>query len=366
MNVEAKYFRHTLFLAFALSLLSLLVFNVDRNLEFKNLLESWNTSHYAVNYFDFGFVKRGLVGSFYYLLFDELTQKSLLIYQVSMLIVSLGMCFLFFKKIGYENSFLFLLFIISPATVMQFSSDLGRFDSLLLCFFLLSILCLKNRYAFCFFSCLGVLTHEIYIFLFLPASFLLFLGQGKEIKGASKFFKEAISEPLLYAILCFILMVLLFGKYEDGHSKFMLMLSQKMPVPELGDIPVHSSFWVWTRDIADNLNFTFIKFSQPILVTYYLVLLVGLGLYFKFLKVPLLKFHYLLIILTSLPMFVLGTDWARWISLMYISIFVTFVYLNRNIEVTENKKKLIAYSFFGPLGVGGISPLALLALEHLK
>ena len=140
----------------AISIIGISIFNINRDLAFKDLTMAWNIGHYAVNYTDFGFVKRGLVGSLYNLINGSFSQESLLLFQSLFILFLILITHFFFSKLNLKKSFIYILFIVSPATFLQFSSDLGRFDPILVSIFMLSVIYRSSPVLFVIFSSFGI------------------------------------------------------------------------------------------------------------------------------------------------------------------------------------------------------------------
>jgi len=345
-----------LLVSFLLSFILLIAFNVSlSDYEFRNLSLGWFNTHYAINYIEFGFVKRGFIGTFYYFLFDDITQVNLFIFQLFFIVSFIVVSFLFFKKIGMHKNYIYFLFIISPATILQFTSDLPRFDVVLVICFMLSLMFVKKSLIlFCLFSCIGVLTHEIYVFSFLPASFLVLINKERTHGNVIPLVIDILKSPAFYFLLSIILLVVIYGKYENGYDELLRLFSSKGisvdPNPK-------GSIHIWTRTIIENIEKTENRLSFGHAIYSVIVLSVVL-VYLRFLGVDFKNPNYYLILIFSLPMFILGTDYARWIAFIFIAIFLTFVILETEKLHSYSKKLPMLASCYGPLGIGGFpSPL---------
>jgi hypothetical protein len=112
-------------------------------------VEPGKIAHYYINYYDFGFVKRGLVSSLI-----TTTGEYPSVSFVNYLAYSLGIVICFFsaylvyKMRVYFNNWSYILFaffiIFSPATFMNLGYDLGRFDQLLIICSILSFYFIKK------------------------------------------------------------------------------------------------------------------------------------------------------------------------------------------------------------------------------
>ncbi len=357
------------FISIMTTIASMFLFNVSTTeMIFKDLAMNWNATHYAINYSDFGFVKRGLVGSIYQWLDGSFSQESLFLFQLSFLFILLAITHSLFSQLQLNRSYVYLLFILSPAVFMQFGFDIGRFDPLLVSFFMLSIIYRRNTLLFLTFSILGILTHEIYVFALLPASFLLYLTTKTDLVSFKNIVVGSLKASTLYILLAFILLLILFGSYEQGYEHILNMFA-KSGLPD-NYIEVHnvnnlSSLHIWTRSILDNLAFTSQIFELKIATVYMLVIYLIILIYFAIIGVKFSQPKYFIILLSSLPMFFLGTDWARWLAFIYISLFVVFITTERDKAAELSNKYLLLFSLYGPLGISGYLPPVMASLIAL-
>lgn len=164
-----------------------------RGHEFILGLNSYRASHWLFSYQEFGFIKRGFVGSFFEILkyqndniyyqifiFSFLVFFLLLLFLIKFLIKNI----LFFKK---EKHILYLIiaFVSSPAFIPFLANDLGRFDQInFLFFFIILIYLIKVNNFFRLImissiSFISILIHEAYLLFQFPLIFLLFVFNNK-------------------------------------------------------------------------------------------------------------------------------------------------------------------------------------------
>ena len=113
------------------------------NYEWFPFVPSAKLSHYYINYFDFGFVKRGLVGS---LLKAAVGEPSVFLVGYVALAIAAGICFLAsYAVVGLRSrvdktDFYLLagLILFNPATIANIGYDLGRFDQALILYSIIS------------------------------------------------------------------------------------------------------------------------------------------------------------------------------------------------------------------------------------
>ena len=346
----------------AISIIGISIFNINRDLAFKDLTMAWNIGHYAVNYTDFGFVKRGLVGSLYNLINGSFSQESLLLFQSLFILFLILITHFFFSKLNLKKSFIYILFIVSPATFLQFSSDLGRFDPILVSIFMLSVIYRSSPVLFVIFSIFGILTHEIYTFALLPSAFILYLSERVKLVSLKEIIVESIKSNILYILITLILVVVLLGSYEPGYEQIIKVFSNSELPPAYVEYHTKGmTGWpleIWTTPLLDSFIFTSQKLTLSLSTIYMVFVYLFILIYFHLIGVNFKKPRYYLILLSSFPMFLLGTDWGRWLAFIYISIFVIFIVTERDKAGRISNKYLLLFSLYGPLGVGGsLSPL---------
>lgn len=326
------------------------------------VLTRWITPHYAINYFEFGFVKRALIGTIYHLISATLTAKSLFLFQLFFIFITIAITHYFFARNALEKKFIYLLFILSPATFMQYGADFGRFDPILMLIFLLSILSRGSPFLFVFFSIIGILVHEIYIFSFLPASFLLMIEQHNRLSTFQGIIKRILTSKLFYILLGFILIIIYFGQYEGGSEQILKVFeNSKLPKIMIQHILPNKpgqALAIWTNSIWDNLAFSSSQLILNPKIIYIICIYPVIFGYFHLLGVNFKKPMYYLVFLAHLPMFFLGVDWGRWITFFYVSIFMIFITTEKEKAAKASNKYMLLFSLYGPIGVlGMLSPL---------
>ncbi|AXN31881.1 hypothetical protein [Vibrio coralliilyticus] len=344
-------------IALVVSVVSIIVFNVNNDFMFKDLTMSWTATHYAINYIDFGFVKRGLIGSFYKIINGSFSQESLFLFQFSFIILLVFVTHFLFLKFNLNNRFVYIVFILSPATFMQFGSDFGRFDPILVSIFMLSIIYRSNSFVFIIFSILGILTHEIYIFALLPAAFILYLLERNSLVSFKDIVIGVIKSRDFYILIASIILIISMGYYELGYEKILDTFSQsKLPPSYIEFYKGWSNVHIWTSSISDNLSFASQRLSLTVDTVYMIFIYLIMLVYLHVIGVDFKKPKYYIILVSSFPMFFLGTDWARWLAFIYVSIFLIFITTEGCKAKNISNKSILIFSLYGPLGVGGYLP----------
>ena len=296
-----------------------------------------------------GFVRRGLIGEFFYKIhIFTLVRLDVLIF----LFVSLFYIFFYknllkiIKKLNFH--FINLLIIFSPISffypVMEEKAS-GRKDILFL--FLFSIIALylnkisfyKQKYLIILFSGILIFSHTGFFFL-LPAFLIIFIFFNKNKK-----IRVLIKEVLLILSSLFIfLIIVMSNKIIDTVSINLICNSisdfVRDDCAETGYISTLS--WTLQHNLAmkeelwvtKNYNFfylvAFIISYLPLLFAFYN------SRFLNYKKISVL-FFFSLFILMTLPLYYLGVDYGRYLHLTYISLIIMY-----SIAL---QKKVLVFSF---------------------
>ena len=331
----------------------------------ESLVHPWLYIQYFLNY-KFEFIKRGLIGSFFQFFGIEPNQNTIIIFSIVVANLFFILFYLMakkaFRKQNDTHFFLFIsLFLLSAATAMQFAYDIGRFDYinllLLMSIIILLTLSFKQYYIIliALLLFLMLINHEAILFIGIP---LVMTISYHEVQ------KHNYPPQLLYVevtiIIISLLLLFLFGKADNTTlASVNLVIHQTFPTLYTVD-----ALSVWQNSFADNIAITLSQY-QYVWKSFFVALpLVGLYIYLfsSLLEWSHMSFSQKLIFLSPfgiLPMFILGHDFFRWLSMLIIIFFISFIYLLREKQspLQYNKKELFAiiiiflYTFMGPLGV---------------
>jgi hypothetical protein len=174
---------------FLVAFFLLFLFSYGRG--FITVVQGWGEPYYFINYSG-GFIKRGLIGEIYSWFFGEQgydPQKIVLIYHfVSIVFFASIPCFLYHIvklpcRVLIPPFMIFLASQFTPtlAYIVGYL-DLFVFCVLLLC---LSLFIKRQTILFCFASTIGILIHELFLFLWIPF-LLIFLEDSIRRSGSVK------------------------------------------------------------------------------------------------------------------------------------------------------------------------------------
>lgn len=309
-----QYFNSKIFIYFLIAVTA--IYTLAFTLAFNLKDDGYILADWLINYEDGGFKRRGLSGSFFFIL-QDLTGFSLnyIVYFFQFVIISLFFWY-YTKLIRYKiTDLLYLSLLLSSigfVGLLNTVTYVGKKEFIVFLLFTYFVYLLDNdklskqkEYIFCLLLFISTLLHEVTLFYIPYFAIALYMKNGKlEIRRYIKYFL-AVSVPAAAIIL--------FGKnVNEGMS--LEILNRR------GVHPTYGIFY-WNIDerqyIKEHLN-------------EYLLYIISLGIsvlhigyYLKYLNGR--KILYILLIgafVFSLPLFYLAIDWGRW---MYIHMMLMIV-----------------------------------------
>ncbi|PWN67007.1 hypothetical protein C1631_020045 [Chryseobacterium phosphatilyticum] len=279
---------------------------------------------WLINYEDGGFKRRGLSGSFFFIL-QDFTGFSLnyIVYFFQFLIISLFFWY-YTKLIRYKvTDLLYLSLLLSSigfVGLLNTVTYVGKKEFIVFLLFTYFVYLLDHdklskykEYVLCVLLFVSTLLHEVTLFYVPYFAIALYVKNGKlEIKRYIKFFL-AVAIPAAAVIL--------FGKnVNEGMS--LEILSRR------GVHPTYGIFY-WNIDerqyIKEHLNEYLLYFISLGISVFHI------GYYLKYLNDR--KILCILLIgafIFSLPLFYLAIDWGRWMYIHMMLIIVLFAMMLKN------------------------------------
>lgn len=202
-----------------------LIFSVLKTIRFPS---DWSESHWMLDY-RFGFIKRGLGGEIFGLLFEK-NPHTIFIFSAGVLLLLYVLLFgiaikeTFKRENDFHRILFFLIFFLSQYIV--FSAHLiGYLDHIVILLTILTVYLIKNKKVFLssLIATICIFIHEISFFLLLPIScFALILTEIPVEKFSFKaiFSKNVLTKLILFLVFpfCAILSVTIFQeKNEEIH-----------------------------------------------------------------------------------------------------------------------------------------------------
>lgn len=359
INQNEKKFTLFIYLIFFLSMLfSIIILNrwLVTDLGFGSYGRLWQ---FYVSYIDFGFIRRGLLGTIFYesginSLFSNEYIFTFFIHHISIFILTtLIVYYLLSKKI---KNFIFIFGIaFSPTLITYQGYNTGNLDIIILIITLINILYVKSYIIFSFNIVLGIFIHELFIFL-LPAQFFAFYLINNSENLNKLELKNIL--PFIIAILA-ILIIQFFGSTNVSLMDFENVMQKKIPNAYIIH-PLWSGFYeINPPSIGISLEAKILKilgifengkvlFLLPSLI--YLIILV-----LRTTKYISSNFNrFLLIMVIIFPIFAsfVASDYPRWIAMsanMSLLITLKFVFTDNKSQSKWNK--LIAiFCLLAPFG----------------
>ena len=330
--------------------------------------------YYYANYFDLGFIKRGLIGTILKILhlpnylsppFLVLTLHIIFLISFSIIFWTLAKSCFIGWKIKDKITF-YTLFTLSPVLFLRLGYDIGRMD--LVCLLLtISTIMLLLKDSFSYFSksifitlsiSAQLLIHEASLLYYSPLIIGLFVYKYKNLKNIK--FVKILS---LYSIPIFIFFnILIFGRYELGREElniYFTNISQELDTSMSVEL-IHTLKDSFEHAFPLLTLKSFFGGSYLITIYYFFILYV----LFRFTRIPLfLK----LTVFSPLLLSFIARDDTRFLAVSTICCNLLFL-------ISANESKLNKPIFFGllsniflififllgPWGIGPYDPLPLL------
>lgn len=316
-----QYFNIKIFIYFLIAVTAVytLVFTYYYN--FKD--DGYILADWLINYQDGGFKRRGLSGSFFFLL-QDLTGLRLnyLVYFAQFLIIS-GFFLMYTKLIRYKvTDLLYLSLLLSSlgfVGLLNTVTYVGKKEFIVFLIFTWFVYLLNNdrlsknkEYFFCIAIFTATFLHEVVLFYVPYFAIALYLkkGQFEYIRYIKYFLSAGIP----------VLLILAFGKnVNEGQS--LQILAVRGVYPTYGIL-----YWnINERDyIKEHISDYLLYFISLAFSVFHL------SYYLKFLKDR--KVISILLVgafLFSIPLFYLAIDWGRWMYIHVMMIIVAFTLLLR-------------------------------------
>jgi hypothetical protein len=297
---------------------------------------------WLINYQDGGFKRRGLSGSFFFIL-QDLTgiRLNYIVYFFQFLIIS-GFFVVYTRLIKYKlTDFLYLSLLLSAigfVGLLNTVTYVGKKEFIVFLLFASFTYLLDNdklsrakEYVFCILLFVSTLLHEVTLFYVPYFAIALYLKTGKlEYTRYVKYF-ISVGIPTL--------LIMLFGKnVNEGMS--LEILSKRGVHPTYGIFYWNIDERQYIKEHINEYKLYFISLAISIFhIGYYLKYLNGR----KFLSILLIGAF-----LFSFPLFYLAIDWGRWMYIHMMLMIVLFTLMLRRggsiyayEPIVKNKKNYI-------------------------
>lgn len=349
INTQDKWFGNkqkkivTLFFSFFIIFyLANVIFSNE--LDFFLFKINWfNQSIYSLNYYDYGFIKRGLVGTVFNINSYNLTAIStLLSIFIVIIIITLYIRIILEEKLINNQSYL-ILFGVSPFFFQYLGYDLGRFDHYGICFIILTtyfVITNKNIFILELMMPFFLLITEVHFF----TSTIFFIYIQFILKRPARYITLSIA-------LTFLIMLIIISVGEMSPELIKKNINNYAIDIYFNKGGFEGSVYFW-KLILD--------FSRTGIYRHLLSIIAYIIIcYWLAFKLNDKKLIFLFII--YFPIFILGIDHARFLSIFIINmVFITIIkQFNNNINFKLPKFKKFFYFVVlaGPWGVGKAMPI---------
>ncbi len=334
----------------------------------------WAMTHYAFHY-GLEFVKRGVVGTIFHILSIPLTYSTVFLFSIfcsELVILLAGIYFhLYISDIRIRRVF-FLVFALSPATIMHLGYDLARYDQCNFVLTLVILLLIYNRSVgflkaalITFLLFVQILIHEAALLIIMPALFLILYDTFRGMRRARLMLSMQVA-----AVVAATALVFFFGSASERTlATVRAQLASAMP-----GFDTSGALAVWQRGVFENIRFTLaygttrssllnLALGVPLVFLH----MHWFWMWFSTIDRLLHKSWFFLAPFAGLPiLMVLGIDWFRWLSLSIFMLFLMSVYIicRRDPSVVSFKRSfclvtgvVVCSALVGPFGVTTPFPL---------
>ena len=337
-----------------LVILTALIFQVSKFYSFYKEYSGWQYVDWLINY-QGGFVRRGLTGEFLFQIhnFIDLDLDILIFTFVCLLYLIIS--FFLIKTIKYlENSQLNTLIFLSPGFFLyqiMNSEVIGRKDILFLlviAFFVFFEKRLSNISLFVLLVLIVFflsLSHSIFLFYTPYLFFLFFLIKSiREVK-------ITFTEIIIFTTSLFIIFFLIY--FNQGDELIVSEICKSVKNFVTSNCETHGQMFWLGNNAKSHISTQEIKFNHfliylfSIILVYFFIFIKFYNSKFKIKNLNINKlnpaFILIFLFLLTLPVYYLGSDWGRYISLSFSGSFFIFIFcvkekiFLRDYEIRLNK-----------------------------
>lgn len=318
--------------------------------------------HFYISYSDFGFFRRGLIGTVFTVtglnsIFSSEYMFAFAVHHVAIVVLAILVFNFCIRQNLTAPIFLFGI-AFSPALIIHSGYTTGSLDVFVLVFALVNILYVRCALIFSLIIVCGVLTHELFIFT-IPAQFYaLFLWHRQRVVSFSLLKINFIA--LLAAVP--IASVVFFGRVSVAESAFNEVMQNRL-TEAFDKSSMWSGFFEVSSSVQTNFDSTSFLLSLAVLkntpflilpLLYILFLLIRSVGYTQSVKESVFL---CIVILFPLLAFFVATDWYRWISMSAnMAILLTLVLASEQGKTSSKLNiPIFLLCFLAPFGAADLS-----------
>lgn len=296
-------------------------------------LYHYTLAHYEINYFDYGFVKRALLSNLFVAFHGQRWVDATLVFNLvfDAALCALASVFLtrLWRETGRPTATVFTAAtLFGSFGLINLGSDIGRFDFALLVMLVGSLWWIGRGAAMgpALVTAAALLTHEIYFFIGVPIVLAYMLDR---LHDAGRLQARAIARqlgPMAGAVVATGLALKFWGRYEPGYDAL---------AHRFGHFIFPAAVKVWTRPLGANVALVddywrygiYTVFDIACEAVVWLVMLVSIGVMYRARRASALL---LLAPPCVLPLYLLGTDYARWCKLGFALLIIAVAFAVRD------------------------------------
>ena len=324
-------------------------------IEFEKLsfnVNFWIRDSYLLNYFDYGFLKRGLIGTLLGIrvsdveiirpdrLVSESFQNFINLISVIVITITITLYLIVLNKISNEYKKILIILAISPFAFINFGYDAGRFDQFTIIYFLTFFIFLKNKNITNYL----IVISPFFLFvqetnLFLLSSFIFFY---------TYFFNRNVYliSYLILANLLILFILFFYGDADYNNTNYIWPLHAYF---DSSKTFIEKIFYWWERLLIFNTTIIYRHFFAIIVFIIFNYLLIR-----KFEEINKIKKFISSTFIFYTIILIVAIDHARYVS-NYIFIMVLFIVVhlseNKNIKLTIPSNYYYSILLAGPFGV---------------
>lgn len=314
-----------------------------------------------INYGDFGFVRRGLVGTILQAtqlprLFGNEYYFAIFIQHLAIVgLVALTAVHFLRSRVEYGLLFKAVVFL-SPTFILQSAYTTGSLDVFILAIVMANVLFVRNVVVFSALLALGIFVHELFLFTIPAQLTAYYIRNDCDLLGRFKDALKTFAAPVAVAVGV-LAVVAIFGKTDLPKADFEAIMAGLIP-HAVGKIELWSGYFEVGSSVSENsrsveflaghlwknLGFIAVPAAYLALLTVVLVRQESQGLRRVLLIVS---------VLAPLPAYLVATDFHRWIGLSANMALLLLLALTDIYGVTLRKRwlaALLAFSLLAPFG----------------
>lgn len=332
---------------------------------------------------DFGFFRRGLVGTIFSetqlnKIFENEYVFATVAHHLLVLILAILLAVYCFQR-SITNRIFLLGLVFSPALIIHSGYNTGTLDVFVLIVTVLNILFVRSTLLFCFLLAIGLLIHELFIFA-VPAQLYAFYFLDFRKNPFSLTFLNTM--PVI-TVLLGVAVISFFGKIDFSEESYIEIMKQNIPnafnqhVRWSGFIEINSTFKETLSYSTNDFISLFLDNSYHPHKNGFIFFIPGI-LYIIILTaravslVPSRQEISILVIVVSFPLMAtfVGTDLHRWVAFSANMALLLTLRLMRNdgSETSIWNAVLCIFCFLAPFGSADYQnpfPVHRLALDRL-